>query len=727
MKKIHLAFLWHQHQPMYKNPSTGIYELPWVRLHAVKDYYDTAAILDDFPKIKSNFNLVPSLLLQLEEYSSGAARDRFMDLTLKPAGELTPDDKIFILLNFFMANWDTMVHPYPRYLQLLEKRGRHSSREELKRVQNHFKTQDLLDLQVWFNLAWMDPYWQEHDNLVKALYEKGKNFTEEEKGLLIKKHLEICGMIVGKYKVLQDKGQIEVSTTPFYHPILPLLCDTNNALAAVPHMTLPKKRFQHREDAVAQVRKAVDYYTHCFGRPPRGMWPAEGSVSDDVIPIFQEAGIKWIATDEEILFRTLPEYRKTRQILFQAYTVKIGESRADIIFRDHALSDAIGFIYQKWEAAAAADDFIKKLHAIRDHLDFVNYPSQQYLVSVILDGENCWEYYKNDGWDFLKALYKKISDDPTIETVTISDYLEKNPPAQTLPKLFSGSWINGDFGIWIGHQEDNLAWDYLSETRQLLADYPAKHPEKQDSPELKQAWELLYVAEGSDWNWWFGDDHFSENDEMFDFLFRQNLIRVHELLGEPVPHKLYKQIKGTGVKQPLIEPVDLISPKIDGKVSSYYEWQNSGYYKVGHSGGSMHQVDTILKSFHYGFDLDNLYFRFDLNLPLNDKSIQDLSFRISFFLPPGREIQLSLNQDGGIKEYLLKTPFGQKTLNSAAADKIIEAALPLSELQIEPEFLILEFAVQVLKNGSEIERWPIQASITIPKPSPEFTLRNWCV
>ncbi|MFH1368866.1 MAG: glycoside hydrolase family 57 protein [Elusimicrobiota bacterium] len=727
MKKIHLAFLWHQHQPMYKNPGTGVYELPWVRLHAVKDYYDTAAILDEFPKIKSNFNLVPSLLFQLDEYAKGVARDKFMDLTLKSAEELSQDERIFILHNFFMANWDTMVHPYPRYLQLLEKRGRQTSPEELKRIQNYFKAQDMRDLQVWFNLAWMDPYWKERDALVKSLYEKGKNFTEEEKHQLISKQLEICGMIVGKYKELQDKGQIEISTTPFYHPILPLLSDTNNTLVSTPQMPLPKNRFKHPEDAQTHVRKAVEYYTQCFGRPPRGMWPAEGSVSEDVLPIFEQAGIKWIATDEEILFRTLPEYRKTRQILYQAYSVKTDGSHINIIFRDHGLSDAFGFVYQKWDAKHAVADFMKNLHNIRDHLDFVSVPNQQFLVSVILDGENCWEYYPNDGWDFLRLLYKTLSEDETVETVTISDFLEKNPPSAELSKLFAGSWINADYGIWIGHSEDNLAWDYLFDARKFLDEYTSAHPDKKDSDKIKAAWEKLYIAEGSDWNWWYGDDHSSGNDEMFDFLFRQNLINIYESLGESAPLHLFKAIKEIAVKKPITEPLDFITPKIDGKVTNYFEWQAAGSYQVGHTGGSMHQVATVLKSFHFGFDLENIYLRFDLNNPLNEIALQDFAFRIFFFLPPGREALLSFKQEGEINEFILKTPFGHENLTSCACNKIIELAIPLSKLQIEPEFVIFEFVIVVLKNGSELERWPSHTSVVIPKPTPDFQLKNWSV
>lgn len=722
MKKIYLAFLWHQHQPMYKNPVTGIYELPWVRLHATKDYYDTAAILDDYPQIKMNFNLVPSLLAQLAEYSQGIARDKYLELTLKPAADLNDEDKSFILHNFFMANWDTMVYPYPRYRQLLEKRGRNIIPEELKRIQGYFKPNDMRDLQVWFNLSWMDPYWRKKDELVGSLYQKGRDFTEEEKQLLIKKQLEICGSIVGKYRQLQDNGQIEVTTTPFYHPILPLLCDTNNARGAVPEIILPQKRFQHREDAKIQIEKAVEYYKRNFGRPPRGMWPSEGSVSEEIIPLISDAGIKWIASDEAILFHTNPEYNGSRRKLYQPYRLNVLNSQLDIVFRDHALSDAIGFVYSRWNHESAVSDFMKRIYAIRDTVS--DSPGNN-LISVILDGENCWEYYSNDGWDFLKLLYQTLSSDPAIETTTISNFIEHNPPSDTLRKLWPGSWINSNFGVWIGHSEDNLAWDYLNETRKFLTDYMVHHPEKKESTEVKAAWEKIYIAEGSDWNWWYGDDHSSGNDEIFDFLFRQNLISVYESLREKAPNHLYKVIKGISRKKPALEPVSFITPKIDGRVTNYFEWNPAGCYNVGHSGGSMHQVETVLKAFYYGFDLKNIYLRFDLNIPLASEIIDKLAFKVVFLKPENHEIMLSINQKGQVMEFTLKKPSGNENLTLAAANKIIELSIPITSIDFPADENTIEFVVVLLKDNLEIERWPFEDSVVIPKPTPEFELKTW--
>ncbi|MCL2390511.1 MAG: glycoside hydrolase family 57 protein [Endomicrobia bacterium] len=725
MKKIYLAFLWHQHQPMYKNPSTNVYELPWVRLHATKDYYDMVAILDDYPNIKSNFNLVPSLLVQLDEYAKGLAKDKFLELTLKSADELTNDEKVFILLNFFMANWDNMIFPYNRYLQLLEKRGRQTNEAEIRKTLNYFKVEDFRDLQVWFNLTWMDPYWRKTDEFIDGLYNKGRDFTEDEKNELVRKQLEICGKIVQKHKEAQDRGQIEVSITPFYHPILPLLCDTNAAHQATPNMALPAKRFSHTEDAVWQINKAVKYYEEVFGHKPKGMWPSEGSISNEAASLIADAGIKWTATDEAILFGA-KDGVSDRRALFRPFNLRVGGSSLNMLFRDHGLSDSIGFVYSRWDSEDAVNDFINKIKNIGN---FVGNSYDAPLISVILDGENCWEYYKNDGWDFLTKLYEKLSADNSIETVRISDYLEKFPPKNTITNLTAGSWINGNFGVWIGHPEDNASWDYLTMTRDFLTDFIEKNPALKDSQQEKEAWENLYAAEGSDWNWWYGDDHSSGNDAAFDYIYRQHLIKVYECIGQRPPDILYKSIKNAPKKYNVFKPTSFINPVIDGKVTSFFEWKNAGFYEVGHSGGSMHQVSTALKSFHYGFNMDNFYVRFDLSGDITMKSLEELTFYIIFLNPLKCKIAIKFSSEGNVVKFTLKTDFSEKALDvsNVSFSKIIEAAIPFKDLEFPQNYENVEFTVSVDKNDLEIERWPYQSTIVFAKPSEKFNFLSWTV
>ena len=729
MKKIYLAFLWHQHQPIYKNPKNNVYELPWVRLHAIKDYYDMVAILDDYPKIKLNINLVPSLLIQLEDYSKRTAEDEFLNLTLKQADLLTDEDKIFILTNFFMANWDTMVYPYKRYAELLEKRGKQATASSIKNNLHFFDDKDIRDLQVWFNLSWFDPYWRKNDEFINALYLKGENFTEEDKVKLINKQLDICGKIVEKHKQLQDRGQIEVSVTPFYHPILPLLCDTNSALDATPNIDLPKNRFAHKEDAAWHIENAVKYYEKLFKRKVTGMWPSEGSVSNDVVRLAAQNSLQWLATDEAVLFAANPQAAKNRQYLFRPYKVNIDGNCVNMVFRDHGLSDLIGFVYSKWNPEDAANDFIDKIKNIAKYMDNSYYAP---LVSVILDGENCWEYYKNDGWDFLSKLYSKLEKEECIETVRLTDYLKNFPPKDTLNNLKAASWINGNFGIWIGHSEDNKAWDLLSETRNFIVEYTKQNEQFKNSDLEKKVWSILYAAEGSDWNWWYGADHSSSNDMMFDKLFRQHLIVIYELLGQQVPEQLYTPIKHSSViSQPvfLTAPKKLISPEIDGEVTSFFEWKNAGSYSVGHSGGSMHQVSTVINSFLYGFDLDNLYF----NIKINEqfiKEIENFKFNINFLNPEEQKISFSIGADKKIKEYIIVSKNSETTkipLNNIAFQQTVELKIPFEILNLNNENKNFELTVSVDKNSVEVECWPYQATVTFQKPTIDFNYKMWSV
>jgi alpha-amylase/alpha-mannosidase (GH57 family) len=723
--RLSVLFLWHQHQPLYKDGLTNHYEMPWVRLHATKDYYDMVALLDEFPTIKANFNLVPSLLTQLDDYAQGNARDRFLALTLKRAGDLSFDERQFILQNFFMAHWETMVDPYSRYRELLDKRGRIASPESLSRNQNYYKEQDWRDLQTWFNLTWFDPLWREKDPLIKGLFEKGKNFSEEDKQKLAAKQQEVCGLVVAKHKELQDRGQIEITTTPFYHPILPLLCDTEAARAALPQMMLPGHRFQHPEDAREQLRRAVEDYSRRFGRAPQGLWPSEGSVSEEAVRLIHEAGIRWIATDEGILSRSLGSTTFGRQDLYEPYRMAVGNGFLHFFFRDHELSDAIGFVYASWDPEEAAKDFLKKLQGIQAGIKDRTRP---HVVPVILDGENCWEYYQQDGLPFLRALYRLLSADSTIETVRASDYLDRNPTIRTLTSLWSGSWINSNFAIWIGHSEDNQAWDLLYRTRQFLVNTLAAHPEMRDTDPGKQAWEEIYIAEGSDWCWWYGEDHSSANDMMFDYLFRKHLMNVYTLLGEKIPEDLHLPIKKKRLQATITEPVDFINPTIDGRITSYFEWQSAGvYHTEAGATGTMQKAENLIKSIYYGFDMQNIYLRLDLSRPMTPDILKGIQIRIIIQEPVVCEADIDFKPE---KKLLLnlKTQGQTATENpkvlEGAHHKIIEFALPLNHLP-NPDKKPFKISILVMKDGLEQERWPADVTLQIPYPDTNVFVENW--
>ncbi len=722
-RPLNIAFVWHMHQPFYKDMVSGEYVLPWVRLHAIKDYYDMAAILDNFGGIKQTFNLVPSLLEQMEEYAGGTAVDRHLKVTRKKASDLAYENKVFILQNFFMANWETMVNPYKRYQELLLKRGRFVTLDEIKSVAKRFTDQEFLDLQVWFNLTWFGHIYKTGDDVIKGLLEKGRNFTEEDKDALIQRQMSLISAVMPKYRELQQKGQIEITVTPYYHPILPLLMDTNSAKEALPSIKLPN-RFRHPEDAAFQVNEAVRYMNERFGAPPCGMWPSEGSVSEDIIPVICDAGIKWIATDEEVLFKSLgrADLRGrgvSSQELFRPYLLRRGDRSLNVIFRDHNLSDLIGFTYSKWDPRDAVSDFMTHLNNIKISLPD---DGKNYLVSIILDGENAWEYYRNNGWDFLSGLYDRLSNDGGFKTVRVCDYLAENPPEKALSHLFSGSWINHNFRVWIGHEEDNKAWDYLSSARLAL---------ESSQPHDKTAWKELYIAEGSDWCWWFGDDHSSENDETFDLLFRKHIKNIYHLIGKPYPHYLDVPIKQIKAISPTREPAYIIKPVLDGEITNYYEWLSAGYYDIAKLKGAMHQSETLIREIYYGFDADNLYVRLDLSLELTDAEARKFSFNIVLLHPHNYKIKASYKaekQGFDLEVFRLEDDHWNfvKSLDSVGAKYVLEMGVPFAEIEAAPNDGI-QFVAAVEKDNQELERWPRGGSINFAVPAADYEEKQWSV
>ncbi|MDA8099427.1 MAG: glycoside hydrolase family 57 protein [Nitrospiraceae bacterium] len=728
---LSIAFVWHMHQPYYKDDLTGQYILPWVRLHGIKDYYDMPALLTDFPAIHQTFNLVPSLLKQIEDYVDHQATDKFLDLTLKPAADLNQEERIFLLKNSFMANWETMIKPYPSYWMLLDRRGKSVSPRDLENATRYFTAQDYRDLQVWFNLTWFDPLFKQSDPLLKGLIEKGSGFTEQEKLDLVKKQREVMALIIPEYRKLADMGRIELTTTPYYHPILPLLWDTDLAKVATPDIALPQERFSHPEDAREQLERALAYHEKCFGARPRGMWPAEGSVAQEIVPLLADAGIKWIGTDEGVLARSLgvtidrdfSGIMKNPQVLYQPYRAGAGDKAVSVVFRDHTLSDLVGFVYSKWDYKNAVNDFIDRLHRIRKSVG--NKPR---LVSIILDGENAWEYYQNDGRDFFLYLYERLSKEQGIRCTGVDEYLQEHPAEETLCNLHAGSWIYANYRIWIGHEEDNRAWDLLGRTRDVLAQQAGNgNPEA-----LAKAWEEIYIAEGSDWCWWYGDDHFSENDAEFDLLFRTHLMNVYRLLGLDVPDELHVPVlREDREARPTVQLTSLISPVIDGQVTNYFEWLSAGLYDVARGGGAMHRGDSIVSRIYYGFDLKNLFLRIDPSQSLADDKVADLAFYLNFLAPKGLDIEIRINpREHRVTASLWRGENSERTvvapINTIAAGEIIELAVPFELLAVKPNDEV-NFFLTVERKGSEVEKWPYRGFIQVKVPTDDFEAMMWQV
>ncbi|HWN83060.1 MAG TPA: glycoside hydrolase family 57 protein, partial [Candidatus Udaeobacter sp.] len=535
--RVCLALVWHMHQPHYENPLTGQFELPWVRLHGTKDYYDMAAVTEGYPGVRCTINVVPSLLDQIADYAAGRRTDRFLELSRRGPAELDPAERVFVEENFFSANEGTMIGRFPRYAEL----HRRWKQRLPGRPGGLFSDPELRDLIVLFNLAWIDPSFFTDPEL-KRLADKGREFTEAEKHWVLDKHLEILRGIVPLYRRLQEGGRIELSVTPYYHPILPLLLDSESAREAMPDVRLPRARIQLPEDCDEQVRSAVAAYTAAFGRPPAGMWPSEGSLSDAVARRLPGHGLRWAASDEEVLAHSTLE--SGGPDLRSAYLVgdgRTGGADLALIFRHKRLSDLIGFSYMHWDPKEAARDFVEQVRRAADPPLPPGDPPP--LVPVILDGENCWEYYPEDGRYFLQELYQLLDHHPEVEMVTVSDYLVRYPPRRRIERLFAGSWINHNFAIWIGHPEDNLAWDLLLRTRSAVIEAAAGRPDS--DPGVLAARRHLLIAEGSDWFWWYGDDHHSAHIEVFDQLFRAHLVAAHEAVGLVAPAELRGAIKGS--------------------------------------------------------------------------------------------------------------------------------------------------------------------------------------
>jgi len=714
------------HQPYYKDLLTDEYLLPWVRLHATKDYYDMAAILDHFPGIKQTFNVVPSLLTQIEDYANGDAKDKFLTLSVKPAGDLSDDEKHFILSNFFLANWDNMIKPFPRYWEILHKRGLHRSKEEIKDTIRYFSAEEFRDLQVLFNLCWFDPLFLREDPLLERLVKKGKFFSEEEKTKLIEKQREIVGKVIPNYKRLLHEGRVELTTTPFYHPILPLLCDSKVATRAMPHMKLPQTPFKHPEDAKKQLAKGVAYHKKLFGNAPAGMWPSEGSVSEEALSLIAQTGISWVATDEEILeasthtrvIRRSDGIPENPEFLYKPYVYNAGGKDLAMLFRDHQLSDLIGFVYSSWDPKAAARDFMNKLHEIRKKLGKKN-ANGSHVVPVILDGENCWEHYKNDGWDFLTNLYGMVEEDKLIDMVTVSEYLAEHPAKSRLETVFPGSWINHNFKIWIGHDEDNLAWDYLKIARDKLTEVEKKgHISKN---KLKKAWEHIYIAEGSDWCWWYGDEHSTENDPDFDHLFRKNLMNVYRLIDEEVPSELSRSIISSDKHIMLpIESTSFINPTIDGEVTNYFEWLGAADIELEKTGGTMHKASFLLSRLYYGFNgARDLFLRLDLGVDVECSEVHGLIFNISINGPRNFEIETK-----PINSSTIAGVCGTKEIVDFSFTDIFEFGIDHKILSVKGGDEI-ECSISVSRDGGEIERWPSIGYITIKVPGDDFESQTW--
>ncbi len=603
-KKLSIAFYWHMHQPVYQLSPDGDYLMAWVRLHAVKDYLDMITILDNYKDIKVNVNIVPVLLDALIDYGERGAHDLHSRLTVTPVEELNPEDKEFILNNFFDANYKTMIYPYPQYNKLFQKR---QSMSELDI--SAFSDEEYSDLMALFNLVWFDPSYKQEYPELRKLFKKGKRYTLKDRQKIIELQREIIRRIIPEYRKYVAEGKVEVTTSPYYHPILPILLDIKSIKISNSE-GLPSD-LKMELDAKMQTVSALDRVEELIGKRPRGMWPSEHCVSPKELDLFKSVGLDWTISDEGILansinfefVRDFKGYLEEPYHLLKTYEYKNG---LKIIFRNSMISNLIGFEYPNYDSELAAKDLYERIKVMQSKL--LASPDDSHLLTIAMDGENCWENYPDDGIVFLRTLYKLIDDDESLETVLISDYLDKEKFPKPLNKIKSGSWINRNFKLWIDEPVKNLAWQYLKNVRDDFSKFVKENPMH---PNIELARKELFICEGSDWFWWYGEPNDSGRDNIFDYLFREHLKNIYTYLDLEYPEYLDLPLSSV-ITKPSRYPKGEIKPLIDGVDNLNDDsWLNAGCIDI--PDGPVLKENKFFDRICFGYDKDNFYLRFYIN------------------------------------------------------------------------------------------------------------------
>lgn len=702
-EKLKICLLWHMHQPDYRDPVSEQTLLPWTWLHGLKDYGEMLETIAE-TGARVTVNLVPILLEQLERYTQGSDRDRWLDLASQAPETLSNEERRFLLTQFFSVNEETQILPRPRYRDLYHKRG-----SAFGVALENFSDQDLRDLQVWFLLAWTGSHLRRKSEVIARLLQQGENFSETDKQQLLKVCNAEVGRVIARHRELEEQGLIELSVTPYAHPILPLLCDLRCASEPSPELPLPAADFRHPEDARLQVREGLRTADRILGARRRGSWPAEGAVSEAALRLMKDEGALWAASDEDILARSLDGGLKQRRDLYAVYSFE----DLPLLFRDRELSDRIGFLYAGWEAGEAVDDIQLRLHSIAGM-------APNGTVAIILDGENCWERYADNGYPFLKALYDRLQKDPRLQLVTVSEAIAAAVP-RPLKRITAGSWIRHDFTTWVGHPEENHAWELLQRTRdELIRDEVTGALAHPDEPLSELVLELLR-AEGSDWFWWFGDEHVSAQADIFDRLFRLHLESLYHQRQLTVPARLHQWIKPPTGTVAGLEPGACFTPTIDGRIGDYFEWLAAGHIELA-AGGAMYASREQLQQISYGYDANQLFFRLDQ--PELLKALCGAEGCLEIRLSAHQLFRLRFR----FKEQTLELFAGNKPLaiGQGACQQVLELGVPLAPLELQPGDLI-NLSCHALQGEREFGRWPTEGSASFCYRGCALDDDNWSV
>ena len=675
-------------------------------------------VLEEFPRVHATFNVVPSLGAQLEEYASGKFDETSFSAAFCPAAGLTTNDKSEILTRAFQVNYDNLLARWPRYIELHQ----WVCSQSAGRAMQTFGERDWRDLQVLSQLSWMDEEYLANDPVVSVLAKRGTDFSELDKQQLRDKQIELLGRVLPEYRKAASTGQIEISATPFYHPILPLLCDTDIARVANPWTPLPSPAFRHPEDAREQLTRARHYHERVFGRAPEGLWPSEGSVSEEALSIAAEVGYKWFATDEGVLGRTLnvgfgrdnAGVPSNADRLYSPLRVQVGGREMVGFFRDHYLSDLVGFVYSRMDMNAAAEDLYQRVRAIGERVQI----GRPLTVSLILDGENAWEYFRGNGREFLRQFYRRIENDPNIRALTASEAIAAAGEIPRNKGIFPASWINANFDIWIGSSADVTAWDHLRRARdfygQQAADSARGFPKAPTAAQLQASYEALLAAEGSDWCWWYGPEHSSANDAEFDAFYRTLLTEVYRSLDAEAPDVLAEPIKRQPVPALVLPPGDFVTVNVDGRETSYFEWMGAGLYSADRRSGAMHGRLMLLHEIRYGFDPKRFFLRVDVYKETL-QGLRDAEFRIT--LRAEQELRVVIRLEAGrITGYLVESRdlclLGPDEAVKVSFDRILEVSVA-KEMFLLNNRKTISLGVALWEGGLPVDMLPAEGLLEI--------------
>jgi len=669
--------------------------LPWVRLHGARGYLDVAWLLSEYGNVKLTVNFVPSLVQQLQEVVDGAVDEW---LRVAELDAWNDQERAFAVERFFSLNWDRSVRTRPRYAELLAQRERGQ----------RFSDGDVRDLTVLFNLGWLGFAARAGDRDIEELERKGRDFSRADLTLVIDRQRRACARVLPLYRELEARGQVELSASPFYHPIVPLLIDTEHARRAMPTATLPPP-FAYPGDADAQIVRGADAHARAFGSRPRGMWPPEGSVSPEAVAAYARAGVRWLATDEGNLWRSLAMMGEAhgRGDLYRVWR----HAGVDLVFRDRELSDKIGFAYAHGDPHAGVGDLLARArHAAACSTAPAGEPP---IVPIFLDGENPWESYAGFGEPFLRALFGALSSDPDLGTASIGQHLDAAPARFELGRLHSGSWIDSAFHIWIGDPIKNRAWELLGRAR---ARFDRAVAEGATPAQRDAAFERLLAAEGSDWFWWFGEPFHSMEDALFDALFRAHLAGAYAALGLPPPRELDEPVashRAAPAADAVTAPWGFIRPQLGG--NRFYDWQGAGRYRVPR--GAAMADSPLVSSVLFGFDRKTLYLRLE---PADGRAAELAAAHLEVDVAlADRHVIVSSRGDGVL------TVDGTRG-GTSVHGRTVELALPLSSLGAVAANERLVVTLRLFGGGdAPLARYPADGGLAITVPGDGFEAENW--